>query len=378
MLLIPWVAASAPIPATSWSPSHLRECIVPFEAITRRRRAKIDVDELVEALTSWRAEHDGLYGMTEPPPEGVRLVADFEPMTTLHLALPDFPDHADTYVPLVAQASLRGRVRAAVVGGVDVRHLVVALAKEGADLSRIELVVEEPAESIWMRDYGPVPVDTPAGLGVLDFAYAPDCLVNDAHPTSSRDGAQPVWRSPLIVDGGNLVTDGRGTCFTTEDLEVEGIPREVIGRHLERWAGCTQLVWLESLEGSGAPHADMFLTPAPGKTLLLASFEPEEDPVNHAIMLRNRRKLQQLGQWRLVDLPVPPPAGEHLVRTWNNSLPFNDALFVPDYEGVPTERLVHAWNELAGAFPGRELIAIPSDVLIENGGAVHCIARGEP
>jgi agmatine deiminase len=300
-------------------------------------------------------------------------------MDTLHVALPDWSEHTDVYVPLLTHASKHGRVRASVVGRVDVRFLIGLLAKEGADLGRIEFVPEESLESLWMRDYGPVPVRTSEGPGVLDFAYAPDCPFNDSHPTMSRDGAERVWRSPMVVDGGNLLTDGQGACFSTEALHLEaGVEPSVMEQHLSRWAGCETLVWLEALQSSGAPHADMMLTPTPSGTLLLASFDPKEDLVNHRVMTRNRQILSDLGRWTLVDLPAPPPRDEHIVRTWNNVLPFNGVLFVPDFRDVPSERLVVAWNRLEEAFPGRELKAIPSDVLLGLGGAVHCIARAEP
>ena len=129
---------------------------------------------MLDNLVTWRGSQPGLFAPTEPP-RGSQLVADFEPMQTLHVALPDWRDHAEVYVPLLTHASKHGRVRASVVGRVDVRFLTVELAKAGADLARIEFVPEEVMESVWMRDYGPVPVRTDDGPGVLDFAEDEAC-----------------------------------------------------------------------------------------------------------------------------------------------------------------------------------------------------------
>ena len=117
---------------------------------------------------------------------------------------------------------------------------------------------------------------------------------------------------------------------------------------------------------------------APDGVLLLASFDAREDPENHDIMRRNRRRLEAFGRWHLLDLPTAPPHSDGIIRTWNNVLPFNGVLFVPQFDHAPSERLLQAWRQLGAAFPGRTLRPIPSEVLLEFGGAVHCIARGEP
>lgn len=362
----------------------LRDCPLPSSVEKRWRNALGDPDRaLVRLLRAYRHQ-DPRFQMTEPPPKGVKLVPDFAPMETLHVVVPIWEDHRATYSTMLREATQHGRVQAAVMMPDEIPTVRANLAADGVDLSKIDIV--GPIDTIWMRDFGPVPVETPEGRGVVDFHYAIDCVDNDLYPTSSRKEAQPVWRSSMYVEGGNLMTDGMGTCFATEGLlDNTQLDEFTLEAQLTTWLGCERLVMLEPLVGTVIDHVDMMLTPAPDGTLLIAAFHPEQDRENHDIMTRNRRLLEQIRErdglhWNIVDLPTPPSLPREngpLVRTWNNLLPFNGAVFVPSYAGSPAELQARAHQRIKEAFPGRKLVEVPSDALIEYQGAVHCIARAE-
>lgn len=380
-LLAPSLVVAAE-PAVEAVHPRLRDCPLPEPVHTRWKDGGLTDAELGPVLESWRAERPEVFGATPPPAGSVRLVPDFAPMETLHLVVPSWSDHKATYVRLLDRAARQGRVRASLFSADDLPWLRERLKRVGTPVDRIVFDTAATVESIWMRDYGPMPVQTEKGVGVLEFGYAPDCTTDDEYPISTVAPGQTLYRSALYLDGGNLLTDGRGACFTTElALRDNGITADALTTELQRMAGCEEVVILEPLHGQLAEHADVFLTPAPDGVLLLASFESSEDSENHAIMQRNRATLVKRAAargWTLVDLPTPPRGPGSRVRTWNNLLPFNGVVFVPDFPGAPTERLVQAWNRIQAAFPGRELVAVPSEPLLETGGAVHCVARALP
>lgn len=376
------LAASASEPSVH---PRLRDCALPPEIQERWERNEIPDARLTEVLDHWRATYPELYGVTAAPPAGSRLIPDHAPMERLHLVLPGWRDHDDTYVKLVDMAARHGLVTANVFSASDLPRLRKQFERLKTPMENVTLVAESPVDTIWMRDFGPVPLQTPTGVGLLDFGYAPDCTNDDAYPALVAAPGQPVYRSSLYLDGGNLLTDGAGTCFVTSSVLRENtIDEASLREELSRMAGCEDLVVLEPLHGQLAEHVDVLLTPAPDGVLLLASFAPEEDAANHGVMVRNRARLERLAaarHWTLVDLPAPPPVrseGKQVVRTFNNVLPFNGVLLVPDFLGVPTERVVTAWTRLQAAYPGRELRSVPVDVLMPYGGAVHCIARATP
>jgi agmatine deiminase len=56
---------------------------------------------------------------------------------------------------------------------------------------------------------------------------------------------------------------------------------------------------------------------------------------------------------------------------------FNDAVLVPVYDSDPAVERA-ALDILAGAFPQREIVPVPSDGFALDGGAVHCITQTVP
>ncbi|MCB9672686.1 MAG: hypothetical protein H6734_24630, partial [Alphaproteobacteria bacterium] len=172
---------------SAWAaPGPMRDCPLPPDLQRRWDRGTLTEAELPSQLEAWRTAHPDRYGVTEPPPAGTTLVPDFAPMDTLHVALPGWYDHDETYTTLLALASKHGRVRASVMWREDVERIRRRLEGLGARLDRITFEIEHPVDTIWMRDYGPVPVNGPGGPGVLDFGFAPDCTSDDAYPTTSR------------------------------------------------------------------------------------------------------------------------------------------------------------------------------------------------
>ncbi len=396
--IVPARASATPPADTRADPIRrsLRDCPLPDALDARFEREGWSDDALVDALRAWRAERPSRFGETVFPDAGVRLVPDFAPMQTLHLVSSGWRADDAQFLAMTTAASHHGDVRAAVLSPSDVERLRARLRARGARMDRITFAEYPLLETIWMRDFGPVPVETPAGPGVVDFGYAIDCTENDAYPTTVARPGDRVWRSDLMIDGGNLMTDGRGACFTTTGLlEATGLDRDALSGALRQWVGCERLVVLEPLARKAIDHVDMFLTPAPDGVLLLAAFDRAEDPANHAVMAANRAILAaaQVPEtpWTLVDLPVPAPrasgpssdplawtAIEAPVRTWNNLLPFNGVVLVPDYAGTEGERRDRAWAAIETAFPDRALVPVPSDRVIEQGGAVHCLGRATP
>jgi len=80
-------------------------------------------------------------------------------------------------------------------------------------------------------------------------------------------------------------------------------------------------------------------------------------------------------------LPLPWPAachaadGHRLPATYANFLVINGAVLVPSYD-VPQDAA--ALEVIAGAFPGREIVAVPCRPLIEQHGSLHCVAMQLP
>lgn len=386
-----WVglgAAHAAAPAgLALDIANLRECPLP-DGLPLYARQGGDAD-LAEGLAQLRAARPDLFGPTSARPAGSGPVADTAPMAELLVVYPAWIDHDESYATLIGHASRHGRVRVVPLTDEVTTPLERVLASSGADLSRVQIDATVPVESVWVRDWGPVPLDGAGGPAWLDARYSPDCFHNDAYPSARglvRSGP-PVVRSRLFIDGGNLVVDAKGRCYTTRALATRnGLSPSALEAALAREVGCADVVVLEPLVGNVIDHVDMLLAPTADGALLLATFDPAEDPDNAAVMARNRAILgahprADGGLPLLLDLPSPAPGWSldgPVVRTWANLLPFNGIVFLPAYADAAPDRQAAAVQVVGAAFPGRTVVLVPSDALIRHGGSVHCVARGLP
>jgi agmatine/peptidylarginine deiminase len=378
-------AAPPDAPTLDLAMRSLRDCALPPSLQAEWDARTIGDEELAQAMLTMRTLDPVTFATTLPPPAGVQPVADFSPMKTLHLVYPSWTELDTSYAVLLREATREGVVRVAALDAEARARLGGTLHRLAIPADRV-VITEARPESIWIRDYGPIPVRVDGTTGWIDTRYSADCIDNDAWPTREAPAARvaQVWRPPLYLDGGNLTVDEKGRCYTTNVVMLDNAVEEAVVREqLARWFGCRDVLVLAPLQGATIDHVDMMVAPAPDDTLLVATFDRKEDPANHAVMTHNLATLAAMKDPpKLVKLPSPQPGQEtdegRLVRSWANLLPFNGVVFVPEYIDADPKRRAAARATIAAAFPGRRVVPVPSDELIDDRGAVHCIARATP
>lgn len=274
------------------------------------------------------------------------------------------------YIDLIA--SLSNRVAVTLVADTrdnpgDIRRL---LEEAGIDLENVQ-IVSLPTDSIWVRDFGPRVVRTDRGRVAVDFSYSG----RDSDDALSGHLATlwklPLEELPIEVEGGNLLSNGRGTCITSVALFDQNpkLSEQQLRAKLAESLGCQQLLILPALDGEPTGHVDMYASFTGPRDVLVGRYRSEDDSVNAEILDRAAAQLARAG-FRVRRLPMPPD-DDQVFRTYVNATPVNDAVLVPVY--VETDKgeaeALRAW---AAAYPGREIIPIASSELIELEGAVHC------
>ncbi len=116
----------------------------------------------------------------------------------------------------------RGRVEAMVLvqGEASQQRAEKVLREHLVEASHVHYV-NVPHNSMWTRDFGPLTVWQPNGRPALIDAWygSPDRPDDDAVPgTLAEQLHLPVVNSPLFLDGGNLLSNGRGLLVATYDL----------------------------------------------------------------------------------------------------------------------------------------------------------------
>jgi agmatine deiminase len=97
---------------------------------------------------------------------------------------------------------------------------------------------------------------------------------------------------------------------------------------------------------------------------------PESGDPDWSQLMENREVLA--GRFELVDLPHPRRPG--CSASYLNALFLNGAVLVPTYR-CPQDK--PALGVYRACFPDREVVPIPSEVFIQEGGAVHCLTLNE-
>ena len=276
------------------------------------------------------------------------------------------------------------------------------LASHDVDVGRCEIHTV-PTDRVWLRDTGPTGVYGADGFEWVGWRFN-GWAKYENHKLDERVAAkvaeltnEPLVRAvrpegePLVLEGGGIETDGRGTMLVTEewllsDVQVRnpGITRSDYEAAFAEYLGIERTIWLgEGVVGDdNHGHVDDLARFVDPHTIVLAH---EEDPAdeNHRRTADNLERLESAarsfpGGLRVVTLPFPRPVvmdGERLPASYANFYIGNGVVIVPTFND-PADRI--ALNTLAELFPGREVIGIHSVDLVWGLGTLHCLTQQQP
>jgi agmatine deiminase len=273
---------------------------------------------------------------------------------------------------------------------------MIANAGEDAALARSACsgnveIVELPLDDSWLRDCGPI-----YGVGDDGARVANHFRFNawgEKFPPWDNDAAvggliaerlgDRVVESPLVLEGGSILTDGEGTLLTTEQCLLNpnrnpSLSREQIEDELRLRLGVHRIVWLgmgliEDRDTDG--HVDLIASFIEPGRALLQTVGP--DNANHDNCVENARRLADAGI-EVTEMPLLPyaeVAGEEIAASYLNFYICNGGVIVP-VAGADTDE--QALELIAGCYPDHELVAVPGLVLAFGGGGPHCITQQVP
>jgi agmatine deiminase len=274
-----------------------------------------------------------------------------------------------------------------------------AISRAGWDPDRGVRFHHYPTTDAWCRDHGPIFVvrDRPVReRALLDFRFDnwgrkyPGFELDDAVPRHvEKILGLPRFPCDVVLEGGAIDGDGRGTVLTTESCLLNpnrgpGRTRERMERLLADQLGARSVLWLgEGIEGDDTDgHVDdVARFVAPG-VVVAAVADDASDP-NHAPLAENLRRLRAMrdaagAPLRVVELPMPARLVRDGLRSPASHANFylaNGVALVPTFGGASDARALAILGEL---LPGREMVGIPSGELVSGFGAVHCVTQQEP
>jgi agmatine/peptidylarginine deiminase len=309
-----------------------------------------------------------------------RLPGEFEPQRALLLSgrelLSEMPDvFAD-----IVQATQHSIDIVTLVNDADEADLAREILKGRSIEGRIRLATVAH-NTMWTRDYGPLAVEWSGQPAIVDPNYGQlDRPDDDLVPLVLAGRLQlPVIKSPLLLEGGNLLSNGRGLCISTRkvlDDNLATMDELLIEQWLARTVGAARIVFLEPLVGEATGHVDMFATFVAAHTVVVGAYDPLIDPENAGVLDRNAQRLAQLSvegrPLRVVRIPMPA-RDDAVWRTYTNVVYANGVLLVPIYPGRDEFGQRRALESFARLLPGWRVVGVDVNRLIECGGALHCV-----
>jgi agmatine deiminase len=257
-----------------------------------------------------------------------------------------------------------------------------------------------PAYEPWCRDHGPIFLvrerNGKRERVVVDWGYNawgnkyPPFDLDDAIPQHvARLRQLPLFSPGMVLEGGSIEVNGRGTVLTTEACLLNpnrnpNLTKSQIEQYLRDYLGVTNVLWLgEGIVGDDTDgHIDdltRFVNPSTVVTVI------EEDPsdLNYPILRENLQRLRLMRDQdgrplNILELPMPGVIeyrGQRLPASYANFYIANQIVLVPTYRNPNDAK---ALAVLQKAFPDRRVVGIDSTELIWGLGSFHCISQQEP
>ena len=339
---------------------------------------------LLQGVVEW-----GAPDADDTPSDGFCMIPEWAPMMGVLLNWPTFyPPLWDTFRQMLLALNhvtvfLRipeGFLGAAVLawlGAVDI------------DLNKVR-ALPGPLGDIWARDYSPIYgadiyTGEPTALKFAFAAYSPAYRAT-FRPTVDVDNAFTwtegfkTYRSRILLDGGNLITDGNGTYVLTRRVLRDNADVPNLYARLEQWLGAERLMFIDEEPGDRIGHINHLKFIAPHKILIGI---PDEKDSPRLRYLRDLHNQFEIYGYEVIGMPFPESLGRPHVggedvgpALYANSLQVNGRLLAPtfgidEYDGAALEIY-------RNALPDYNVIGIDASILINDGGAINCSTKEIP
>ena len=273
------------------------------------------------------------------------------------------------------------------------------LAREGVPMSRVRFHLIATNDA-WARDHGPIFVTRETGLrpelaavkwgyNAWGGKYPPFDLDNQVARKVARELAVPVFEAGMVLEGGSIDVNGRGTLLTTESCLLNpnrnpGLARAEIEQRLRDYLGVTHVLWLgDGIEGDDTDGHIDDLARFVDRSTIVTVIEPDPADPNHEPLRENLARLRAMrdqdgAPFRIVTLPMPRRMdyqGQRLPASYANFYLANNVALVPTFDDSADAA---ALETLAGVLPGRRVIGIDCTDLVWGLGAIHCVTQQQP
>ena len=346
--------------------------------------------------TDWQEPvYQAKSSITTPPPAPVRNYAQWEETQAVTIT---WTSYTSVLREIVRAARLETQVYivcgTTCTGSSDSATVKSYLTAGGVPLSNVHCLYA-PCNSVWTRDFS----SNSCYLNDVDSLVQVDWKYN--RPTRTKDDTIPrslcralniplyettVGSNLLIHTGGNYMTDGLGTAFSSKLVLTENPSwtETQINTIMQNFMGINRYIKMDVLPYDGIHHIDMHMKLLNEETLLVGQYpvgtsDGPQIEANIAYILANYNSVFGT-PYKIVRIPQPPDqlsgytypdaGGNYL--TYANATIINKTVIVPQYYTQYDTTALRIWRD---NMPGYNVVGINSNTTISASGSLHCITH---
>ena len=322
-----------------------------------------------------------------PPSSPVRTIAEWEELQALVIGWKTYPT---ILREIVRAAKTETKVIIVYTSPDNVTSLTAYLAASGVDTINV-VFLNASLNSVWSRDYGPWSAYTNDvdSLITIDWIYNRPRPQDDLVPVAiSNYLGTPLYQTTtapwnLIHTGGNFMTDGLGTGFSSNLIVDENPTLSIanIDTIMSKFMGINRYIKMQTLPYDAIHHIDMHMKLLNEETILMGEYpqgvaDGPQIEANLQFVINNYTS--PFGTpYKVIRIPMPPDNGLYPNTTgdyftYTNSSFINKTIIVPTYNIPQDTTALRIYLE---ALPGYKVVGITSTQSISALGALHCITK---
>jgi len=302
--------------------------------------------------------------VTDPPEQGARNIAEFEPMTGVMVRYP-----FGVPIQLIKSLAEKDTVFTLVANATEENAVRNQYTSAGIDLNVCKFI-HIYTDSYWTRDYSPFfIVDGNNEVGIVNFPYNRPRPNDDDVPMNLATYINMDWYGMNVVHtGGNYMTDGYGASASTDIVYSEsndvGISNFSVNERMLNYLGISKYHVLDDPNNTYIDHIDCW-----GKFLDVDKILIRSVPKSHAqydeIEAMAAYWMMQKSSWgnyyKVYRVYTPND------QPYSNSLILNGRVFVPQMNSSWDDEALEVYRD---AMPGYEVIGFTGSWLSTD--ALHC------
>lgn len=355
---------------------------------------------------------------SNPLKDGFTALSDFDPHKKLFVLWPERPDvwrnnaknAQDTFYKMITTISKYEQI---VLGVTNINEFNFKKYPFNKNVA----VVEIKHNDSWARDTGPIGLVNAKGehrasiFGFNAYGGADDGLYNAwnldrkiALRMCEHEGMDYYDTSSMILEGGSVVANGKGTLITTEECLLHpnrnpSMSKQQIEDRLKKYLGIKKIIWLKKgiyndetnghvdnicnfvkedevvLAWPKNTNDEQYKISKENYDILINSTTADGKPIKvHKLILPSVLKINKEEAEGIVSKSssLPRTEGERMAASYVNMLVSKDYVLLPAFNDSSDKKAKELMQKI---YPKKEIILFYSREILLGGGNIHCITK---